>query len=69
VLWQEILKRFPCIELVGEPTRTKSNFVHGFTAMTALIPARRRAVSGRRRSGPVPPGAACPAACIRRAAG
>ena len=31
VLWQEILKRFPRIEVVGEPTRTKSNFVHGFT--------------------------------------
>jgi cytochrome P450 len=40
VLWQEILKRFPRIEVVGEPTRTRSNFVHGFTAMTALIPER-----------------------------
>ena len=40
VLWQEILKRFERIDVVGEPTRTKSNFVHGFTAMPALIPAR-----------------------------
>jgi hypothetical protein len=40
VLWQEILKRFPRIEVVGEPTRTKSNFVHGFTAMPVLIPFR-----------------------------
>jgi len=40
VLWQEILKRFPGIEVVGEPTRTKSNFVHGFTAMPVLIPKR-----------------------------
>ena len=40
VLWQEILQRFPRIEVVGEPTRTKSNFVHGFTAMPVVIPAR-----------------------------
>jgi len=40
VLWQEILKRFPRIEVVGEPTRTKSNFVHGFTSMKVVIPAR-----------------------------
>ena len=40
VLWQEILKRFPRIEVVGEPTRTKSNFVHGFTSMPVVIPAR-----------------------------
>ena len=41
VLWQEILQRFPRIEVVGEPTRTKSNFVHGFTAMPVVIPARQ----------------------------
>ncbi len=41
VLWQEILKRFEHIEVLGEPTRTKSNFVHGFTAMPVRIPARR----------------------------
>jgi cytochrome P450 len=40
VLWQEILKRFPRIEVVGEPKRTKSNFVHGFTSMPVVIPAR-----------------------------
>jgi cytochrome P450 len=40
VLWQEILKRFPRIEVVGEPTRTKSNFVRGFTSMTVVIPER-----------------------------
>ena len=40
VLWQEILQRFPRIDVVGEPTRTKSNFVHGFTAMPVVIPAR-----------------------------
>ncbi len=40
VLWQEILKRFPRIEVVGEPKRTKSNFVHGFTSLPVVIPAR-----------------------------
>ncbi len=40
ILWEEILKRFPRIEVVGEPVRTKSNFVHGFTSMKAVIPAR-----------------------------
>ncbi len=40
VLWQEILQRFPRIDVVGEPTRTRSNFVHGFTAMPVCIPTR-----------------------------
>ncbi|HRH87292.1 MAG TPA: cytochrome P450 [Rubrivivax sp.] len=40
VLWQEILKRFPRIELAGEPRRTKSNFVHGFVSLPVRIPAR-----------------------------
>ncbi len=40
ILWEEILKRFPRIEVVGEPVRTKSNFVHGFKSMTAVIPRR-----------------------------
>jgi cytochrome P450 len=43
VLWQEILKRFDRIEVVGEPVRTKSNFVHGFTSMRVVIPARHSA--------------------------
>jgi len=40
VLWEEILKRFERIEVVGEPVRTKSNFVHGFVSMPVRI-ARR----------------------------
>ena len=40
VLWQEILKRFPRIDVVGEPIRTKSNFVHGFTSLPVVIPGR-----------------------------
>lgn len=40
VLWEEILRRFPRIDVVGEPVRTKSNFVHGFISMQVVIPAR-----------------------------
>jgi len=40
ILWQEILRCFPRIEVVGEPKRTKSNFVHGFTSLPVVIPAR-----------------------------
>ena len=39
VLWEEILKRFQFIEVVGEPVRTFSNFVHGFESMPVQIRA------------------------------
>ncbi|MEI6723778.1 MAG: cytochrome P450 [Betaproteobacteria bacterium] len=39
ILWEEILKRFPVIEVVGEPTRVLSNFVRGFTHLPVRIPA------------------------------
>ncbi len=38
IVWEEILKRFPKIELVGEPVRVKSNFVHGFESVPVRIP-------------------------------
>ncbi len=37
ILWQEILKRFDTVEVVGEPVRTVSSFVHGFTAMPVRL--------------------------------
>ena len=40
IIWEEILKRFPEIKLVGEPVRTFSNFVHGFESMQVVIPSR-----------------------------
>ena len=40
VLWEEILKRFPVIEVTGTPRRTLSNFVRGFVSMPVRIPAR-----------------------------
>ena len=38
--WEEILKRFPKIQVVGEPERTFSNFVKGYESMTVVIPRR-----------------------------
>ena len=38
ILWEEMLERFPVIELMGTPERTYSNFVHGFTALPVRIP-------------------------------
>ncbi|HSZ49931.1 MAG TPA: cytochrome P450 [Caulobacteraceae bacterium] len=40
IIWEEILKRFPKIELVGDPVRNYSSFVHGFESMQVVIPAR-----------------------------
>jgi cytochrome P450 len=39
IMWEEILKRFPHIEVIGEPKRMNSNFVKGFDAMTVRIAA------------------------------
>jgi len=39
IIWEEILRRFPRIEMVGEPVRTRNNFVHGFTDVPVRIPA------------------------------
>lgn len=40
IIWEEILKRFPVIQVVGEPVRTYSSFVHGYESMTVVIPGR-----------------------------
>jgi cytochrome P450 len=39
ILWEEIMKRFPVIELVEEPKRIYSNFIHGITEMKVRIRA------------------------------
>ena len=39
ILWEEIMKRFPVIELMGEPKRIYSNFIHGIAALPVRIPA------------------------------
>jgi cytochrome P450 len=39
ILWEEILRRFPVIEVVGEPTRMYSNILRGIVALPVRIPA------------------------------
>jgi cytochrome P450 len=39
ILWEEIMKRFPVIELMEEPKRVFSSFVHGISSMMVRIPA------------------------------
>jgi cytochrome P450 len=38
ILWQEILKRFPAIEVLEDPVRVKSTFVRGITRLMVRIP-------------------------------
>ncbi len=38
-LWEEVMKRFPRIELLEEPERIYSNFIHGISRMMVRIPA------------------------------
>ncbi len=39
ILWEELLLRFPVIEVVGEPQRTVSNFVRGFSHLPVRLPS------------------------------
>jgi cytochrome P450 len=40
VVWEEILKRFPVVEVVGEPIRAKSCLVREYSSLPARIPRR-----------------------------
>jgi len=40
IIWEEILKRFPSIELAGEPERTFSVFIKGYETLPVIIPRR-----------------------------
>ena len=37
IVWEEILKRFSFLEIVGEPRRLRSNFIRGYEAMPVRI--------------------------------
>ncbi|HEX7953186.1 MAG TPA: cytochrome P450 [Burkholderiales bacterium] len=39
IVWEEILRRFPVIEVVGEPERVPSSFVKGYKNLPVRIPA------------------------------
>jgi cytochrome P450 len=38
VLWEEILKRYPKIEVTGDPVYLRSNFIHGIRELPVRIP-------------------------------
>jgi cytochrome P450 len=40
VIWEEIMQRFPVIELTGEPSRIASSFIHGYDDLQVVIPHR-----------------------------
>ena len=39
IVWEEILKRFERIEVVGEPKRVYSSFVRGIESLPVRIPS------------------------------
>jgi cytochrome P450 len=39
ILWEEIMPRFPVIEIMGDAKRTYSNFIHGIRSLPVRIPA------------------------------
>jgi cytochrome P450 len=39
ILWEEILERYPTIEVMGPPRRVYSNFIHGIRSLPVHIPA------------------------------
>jgi cytochrome P450 len=38
ILWEEVLKRFPVIEVMGPPTRIRSSFVRGYSHLPVRLP-------------------------------
>jgi cytochrome P450 len=40
IAWEEILKRFHKVEVVGEPVRNFSAFVHGYTELPVRLIAK-----------------------------
>ena len=40
IVWEEILKRFHTVELVGEPVRVRSNFVKGYSHVPVRVHPR-----------------------------
>jgi len=40
IIWEEILARFPRIDVVGPPRRVPSSFVKGYESLPVVIPTR-----------------------------
>jgi cytochrome P450 len=39
ILWEELLPRYPVVEVMGDPQRVYSNFIHGIRSLPVKIPA------------------------------
>ena len=39
ILWEELLPRYPVIEVMGPAKRVYSNFIHGIRSLPVRIPA------------------------------
>ena len=39
ILWEEILPRFPVIDVMGPPQRVRSTFVRGFSQLPVRLPS------------------------------
>ena len=44
IIWEEILKRFPVVKVVGEPRRVYSSFVKGYEYLPVVVPTRNASV-------------------------
>ncbi len=44
ILWEELLKRFDNIEVIGEPERVQSNFVRGYSKLMVKLTPKGRGV-------------------------
>ncbi|MGH7022085.1 MAG: cytochrome P450, partial [Caulobacteraceae bacterium] len=42
IIWEEMLKRFPKIEVTAEPTRVYSSFIKGYTHLPVRIESRNK---------------------------
>jgi cytochrome P450 len=40
IIWEEMLARFPEINVIGEPVRSHHNFIKGYERMTVVLPRR-----------------------------
>ncbi|MGH6956576.1 MAG: cytochrome P450 [Caulobacteraceae bacterium] len=45
IIWEEILKRFPQVEVTGEPRRVRNSFIHGYEHLPVRIKTRLKAAA------------------------
>jgi len=42
ILWEEIMRRFEFVEIVGEPQRVYSSFIKGYTQLPVVLHPKGR---------------------------